>query len=55
MDADRKDFIETSLVMVGEIGGNDYKLAFFPKKEVELAHSIIPKVIQVISSTINVS
>lgn len=54
MDADCKNFLETALVMVGEIGVNDYNYAFLQGKS-ELVQSFIPKVVQQIGSTINVS
>ncbi|KAH6790314.1 hypothetical protein C2S51_005320 [Perilla frutescens var. frutescens] len=48
-----KNFLRSSLVVVGEIGGNDYNYAFLQGKSTELVQSFIPQVIKVISSTIN--
>nr|GMD91936.1 GDSL esterase/lipase At1g28580-like [Ipomoea batatas] len=50
--ADCKEKLQSSLVMMGEIGGNDYNYAFFqgfPREEIS---SFVPKVISTISSAI---
>nr|GMD93135.1 GDSL esterase/lipase At1g28580-like [Ipomoea batatas] len=49
---DCKEKMQSSLVMMGEIGGNDYNYAFFqgfPREEIS---SFVPKVISTISSAI---
>ncbi|KAK6149995.1 hypothetical protein DH2020_017520 [Rehmannia glutinosa] len=51
--SDRKRFFETSLVLMGEIGGNDYNNALFDGETVEMVQSFVPQVIQTISSAIN--
>ncbi|XP_057764368.1 GDSL esterase/lipase At1g28590-like [Salvia miltiorrhiza] len=51
--SDCKNFLETSLVLVGEIGGNDYNRAFLQGKNVESVQSMVPKVVKAISLTIN--
>ncbi|KAL2494732.1 GDSL esterase/lipase [Forsythia ovata] len=47
-----KRFLETSLVLVGEIGGNDYNHAFFGGKTEEQVGSFIPQVVKAIGLTI---
>ncbi|XP_019175946.1 PREDICTED: GDSL esterase/lipase At1g28580-like [Ipomoea nil] len=50
--ADCKEKLQSSLVIMGEIGGNDYNYAFlqgFPREEIS---SFVPKVISTISSAI---
>ncbi|KAI3456179.1 hypothetical protein Pfo_012842 [Paulownia fortunei] len=48
-----KNFLETSLILVGEIGGNDYNHAFLEGKTVDVVQSFIPEVVEAISLTIN--
>ncbi|KAK9150457.1 hypothetical protein Syun_008766 [Stephania yunnanensis] len=48
-----KEFFKKSLFLVGEIGGNDYNHPFSQKRSVEEIRSIIPKVVQAISSAVN--
>ncbi|XP_047971681.1 GDSL esterase/lipase At1g28590-like [Salvia hispanica] len=51
--SDCKNFLETSLVLVGEIGGNDYNYAFLQGKSFESTLAIVPKVVKAISLMIN--
>ncbi|XP_019099258.1 PREDICTED: GDSL esterase/lipase At1g28580-like [Camelina sativa] len=50
--SDCKDMIENALILMGEIGGNDYNYAFFVKKSIEEIKALIPLVITTISSAI---
>ena len=52
--ADCKNYLETSLTVVGEIGGNDYKHALLGGKSFQSTLALVPKVVKAISSTINV-
>lgn len=52
--ADCKKFLETSLVLVGEIGINDYNYAILEGKSFKSVLAIVPKVVKAISLTINV-
>ncbi|KAL1537806.1 acetylajmaline esterase [Salvia divinorum] len=51
--SDCKNFLETSLVLVGEIGGNDYNYALLQGKSFQSVLAIVPKVVKAISLTIN--
>nr|GMC85642.1 GDSL esterase/lipase At1g28590-like [Ipomoea batatas] len=48
-----KEYLENSVVLMGEIGGNDYNYAFLQGHPKEEVLSFVPKVITVIASTIN--
>ncbi|KAL3812833.1 hypothetical protein ACJIZ3_014101 [Penstemon smallii] len=51
--SDYKRYLQTSLVLVGEIGGNDYNHAFFQGKNVAEVQSFVPKIVKTIGQTIN--
>ncbi|KAL1537804.1 acetylajmaline esterase [Salvia divinorum] len=51
--SDCKNFLENTLVVVGEIGGSDYKYALFQGKSFQSVLAIVPKVVKAISLTIN--
>ncbi|KAI3456178.1 hypothetical protein Pfo_012841 [Paulownia fortunei] len=51
--SDCKKFLESSLVVMGEIGGNDYSYAFLQGKTEAEIQSFIPEVIKVIGSAVN--
>ncbi|KAH6792990.1 GDSL-like Lipase/Acylhydrolase superfamily protein [Perilla frutescens var. hirtella] len=53
--ANCENFLATSLVLVGEIGGNDYNHPFIAGKSVELVKTFVPEVVKAISSTIEVA
>ncbi|XP_057549671.1 GDSL esterase/lipase At1g28610-like isoform X3 [Amaranthus tricolor] len=40
--------LENALVLMGEIGGNDYNLAFFQGKTLEQVYQLVPNVVQTI-------
>lgn len=46
--------MEASLVIVGEIGGNDYNHALLDGESMESVETFLPLVVGVITSTINV-
>lgn len=46
--------IENALILMGEIGGNDYNYAFFVSKPVDEIKELVPLVITTISSAIMV-
>ncbi|XP_031126024.1 GDSL esterase/lipase At1g28590-like isoform X2 [Ipomoea triloba] len=48
-----KEYLQSSVVLMGEIGGNDYNYAFLQGHPKEEVLSFVPKVITVIASTIN--
>ncbi|KAH6829145.1 GDSL-like Lipase/Acylhydrolase superfamily protein [Perilla frutescens var. hirtella] len=50
--SDRKKFLKTSLVLVGEIGGNDYNHALLDGKSKDLVGTFVPLVVKAIGSTI---
>ncbi|KAH6832027.1 hypothetical protein C2S53_008067 [Perilla frutescens var. hirtella] len=50
--SDRKKYLESSLILVGEIGGNDYNHALLGGKSMELVETFVPQVVKVIGSTI---
>nr|GMD89501.1 GDSL esterase/lipase At1g28580-like [Ipomoea batatas] len=50
--ADCKEKLQSSLVMMGEIGGNDYNYAFMQDIPREEISSFVPKIISTISSAI---
>ncbi|XP_020868886.1 GDSL esterase/lipase At1g28570 isoform X2 [Arabidopsis lyrata subsp. lyrata] len=50
--SDCKDMIENALILMGEIGGNDYNYAFFTGKNIEEIKELVPLVIGTISSAI---
>ncbi|XP_042390557.1 GDSL esterase/lipase At1g28600-like [Zingiber officinale] len=50
---DPKDVLNSSLILMGEIGGNDYNHPFFQRRTVEEIRSFVPDVIGSISSAIN--
>ncbi|KAG7598566.1 GDSL lipase/esterase [Arabidopsis suecica] len=47
-----RDMIENALILMGEIGGNDYNYAFFAGKNIEEIKELVPLVIGTISSAI---
>ncbi|OMP01775.1 Lipase, GDSL [Corchorus olitorius] len=53
-DSDCKQLLQNSLILMGEIGGNDYDFAFFRGIKVEeIIREFVPRVIQSIASAIN--
>ncbi|XP_057764370.1 GDSL esterase/lipase At1g28570-like [Salvia miltiorrhiza] len=50
--SDRQNFLKASLILVGEVGGNDYNHALLGGKSKELVGTFVPKVVGAISSTI---
>jgi len=46
--------IGNALILMGEIGGNDYNFPFFNRKPVKEVEELVPFVIASISSTITV-
>jgi hypothetical protein len=53
--SDCRDMIENALILMGEIGGNDYNYAFFVDKGIEEIKELMPLVITTISSAITVN
>uniref|UniRef100_A0A0D9V3K4 GDSL esterase/lipase n=1 Tax=Leersia perrieri TaxID=77586 RepID=A0A0D9V3K4_9ORYZ len=51
-DAARKALLGESLILLGEIGGNDYNFWFFAHKPREIAYQFIPDVVASISSAV---
>ncbi|XP_010540491.1 PREDICTED: GDSL esterase/lipase At1g28570-like isoform X3 [Tarenaya hassleriana] len=49
---DCSEFLSRSLILMGEIGGNDYNYPFFAGKNVDEIREMVPLVINVISSAI---
>ncbi|KNA09331.1 hypothetical protein SOVF_154570, partial [Spinacia oleracea] len=47
-----KEKLATALIMMGEIGGNDYNWAFFQGNPIEDIYKMVPEVVQVIKETI---
>lgn len=52
--ADCKHLIERSLILMGEIGGNDYNHALQAGKSIDEVETYIPFVIEAIGSAVNV-
>nr|AAM65183.1 lipase, putative [Arabidopsis thaliana] len=50
--SDCRDMIGNALILMGEIGGNDYNFPFFNRKPVKEVEELVPFVIASISSTI---
>ncbi|XP_010540489.1 PREDICTED: GDSL esterase/lipase At1g28580-like isoform X2 [Tarenaya hassleriana] len=50
--SDCSEFLSRSLILMGEIGGNDYNYPFFAGKNVDEIREMVPLVINVISSAI---
>ncbi|XP_027105478.1 GDSL esterase/lipase At1g28580-like [Coffea arabica] len=50
--SDCKDFLQSSLVLMGEIGGNDYNYPLLQGRNIEEVQSFVPLVVQTISSAI---
>ncbi|KAL3522440.1 hypothetical protein ACH5RR_015274 [Cinchona calisaya] len=50
--SDRKKFLQSSLVLMGEIGGNDYNHALLQGRKLEEVKSFVPAVVRTISSAI---
>jgi hypothetical protein len=48
MVAEIRRRLENSLVLVGEIGGNDYNYAFFGNRSVDEVEKLIPGVVRTI-------
>lgn len=53
--ADCRHLIKNSLILMGEIGGNDYNHAVIAGKPIDELKSYVPLVINTIVSAINVS
>ncbi|KAF8046758.1 hypothetical protein N665_3442s0001, partial [Sinapis alba] len=53
--SDCRDMMENALILMGEIGGNDYTYVFFVGKTIEEARELVPLVITTISSAITVT
>ncbi|KAK6124214.1 hypothetical protein DH2020_042050 [Rehmannia glutinosa] len=49
---DGRKFLQNSLVLVGEIGGNDYNYPIMQEANAEMIHSLVPTVVDYIGSTI---
>ena len=47
--------IKNALILMGEIGGNDYNYVFFVGKTIEEVREFVPLVISTISSAITVT
>ncbi|XP_024008673.1 GDSL esterase/lipase At2g27360-like [Eutrema salsugineum] len=50
--SDCRDMIGNALILMGEIGGNDYNYPFFGRKTIEEIKELVPLVINTISSAI---
>ena len=50
-----KEKLRKSLVLMGEIGGNDYNFAFFQGRTMEEAYQLVPDVVRTIKDGIKVS
>ncbi|KAK4477884.1 hypothetical protein RD792_017149 [Penstemon davidsonii] len=50
---DYKRYLQTSLVLLGEIGGNDYNHAFLQGKTEAEVQPFVPKIVKTIGETIN--
>ncbi|KAL8032475.1 hypothetical protein ABFX02_13G098300 [Erythranthe guttata] len=53
LPADCEKYLESSLVLVGEIGGNDYNDAFLQGQSVDVVRLFVPRVVKEIIFTIN--
>ncbi|XWS11212.1 hypothetical protein CRYUN_Cryun38cG0064900 [Craigia yunnanensis] len=51
--SDCKELLKSSLIVMGEIGGNDYSHAFREGKNTEEVREFVPLVVQIIASAIN--
>lgn len=51
----QRELMARSLVMVGEMGINDYLVAFFAKRTPSEVEPLVPHVIQAVRSLVNVS
>ncbi|XVE50623.1 hypothetical protein DITRI_Ditri01bG0178300 [Diplodiscus trichospermus] len=51
--SDCKEILQSSLIVMGEIGGNDYNYAFRERKNVKVVRQSVPLVVQAIASAIN--
>lgn len=49
-----KEKLGKALIMMGEIGGNDYNFAFFKKDPITKIYKMVPEVVQVIKKAIKV-
>lgn len=47
--------IENALILMGEIGGNDYNFALFQRKAIEEVEELVPFVVSAISLAIKVN
>lgn len=52
--ADCQELVQSSLIIVGEIGGNDYNHAFLAGVSKEVIQTFVAPVVDAIASTINV-
>lgn len=52
--ADTKEVLNSSLILMGEIGGNDYNHPFFQGINADEVRTFVPSVVGAISSAINV-
>ncbi|CAL9162274.1 unnamed protein product [Musa hybrid cultivar] len=53
LSSDTKEVLNSSLILMGEIGGNDYNHPFFQGKNADEVRTFVPSVIGAISSAIN--
>ncbi|OMO72711.1 Lipase, GDSL [Corchorus olitorius] len=51
--SDCKEMLQNSLIVMGEIGGNDYNYAFLQGKKVEEIREFVPLVVNTITSAVN--
>lgn len=54
LSADCKTFLQTSLILVGEIGGNEYNYAFVQGTDLEVIESFVTAINSNISFTVQV-
>lgn len=52
---DSKDILSNSLILMGEIGGNDYNYAFAQKQSIQEIRTYVPSVIDAIRQAVDVS
>ncbi|KAK8577138.1 hypothetical protein V6N13_122131 [Hibiscus sabdariffa] len=50
---DCKELLRTSLIAMGEIGGNDYNYGFWAGKNIKEIRELVPLVVDIITSSIN--
>lgn len=54
MVAEIKRKLQKALVLMGEIGGNDYNFAFFQGKTLEEVYQLVPQVVKTIKDAVQV-